>query len=207
MYRDSHRTTLHVIPIYKLCPAIAHSHMRQSQHKIWRSNSPKLGPCPNLLRHYPTPRYLARIRAANGRKGADLPQLRRGIRESGIPGGAARRREAKGEVHREGQTGDGSPGGGITLEAGGGREEEGEGDEGGAASPNRHGRPARVRSGNRLDEGGEGSCGLSRRGDEWWRAGQYTRYWHCSALRSLTRVPFTPVGVGAVRASDSSRTE
>ena len=179
--------------------------MRQSQYKIWRPNPPKLGPCPNLRRRNPTPHYQARFSAVNGGNGADLPPLRRGIRESGIPGGAARRREAKGEVHREGQTGDGSPGGGITLEAGGGREEEGEGDEGGAASPNRHGRPARVRSGNRLDEGGEGLCGLSRCGDEWWRPVHSV----LALLRpSVTdKGPFTPVGVGAVRASDSSRTE
>jgi hypothetical protein len=105
MYRDSHRTKLHVIPVYKFSPAIAHSPMRQSQYKIWRSNPPKLGPRPNLLRRNPTPRYLARFRASNGRNGADLPPLRHGIRESGIPGGAARRREERGRFIEKGRRG------------------------------------------------------------------------------------------------------
>ena len=175
MYRDTHRTTLHVIPIYKLCPAIAHSHMRQSQHKIWRSNSPKLGPCPNLLRHYPTPRYLARIRAANGRKGADLPQLRRGIRESGIPGNAAQ--GSKGEVRREGQTGTGPRGAALPCR-------QGEAARRKARATRAERRPALIAMAGRLG---------SDRGTDWTRkgraragfrgagtsgGGQYTRYWH-----------------------------
>lgn len=62
-----------------------------------------------------------------------------------------------------------------SLEAGGGGEEDGEGEEGGAASPNRHGRPARVGSETDWRRKGEGSCGLSRGGDEWWRPVQIGR--------------------------------
>lgn len=52
---------------------------------------------------------------------------------------------------------------GITLEAGGGSEEEGDGEEGGAASPNRHGRPARVGSGTDWRRKGRARAGFEGR--------------------------------------------
>jgi hypothetical protein len=86
---------------------------------------------------------------------------------------------------------------GITLEAGGGGEEDGESEECGAASPNRHGRPARVGSGTdwRRKMGGPVRA-FDGRGRV--VAASTLDTGAAPALRSLTRVHFIPVGVGAV---------
>lgn len=158
-----------------------HSHRTQFGAGIL-PNSGRLPICCGTTLHLT---IRARLRPANGKNRTDLPALRRGIPGSGIPGGAAQ--GIKWGRLREKVGWWGWVASGITLEAGGGGEEEGDGEEGGAASPNRHGRPARVGSGTDWRRKGRARAGL-RGEDGVSGGGQYTRYWHSPRLRSLTKV-------------------